>query len=95
MHNFFSNLDGFFGRAGAEPATWPLPLTREGLAQAAKEPVLQPMPTNVHKRSADEVKAPVSIMPLLSQLHMPLTALQSMSPLLCQSHVPLVALQSC
>ena len=57
------DLGGLCGAAGAEPATWPLPLTREGLAQAAKEPVLQPMPTNLHKRPADEPKAPVSAAP--------------------------------
>ena len=48
---------------GANPATWPLPLTQEGLAQAAKEPVPQPMPSNPNKRMAEEVKGAVSAAP--------------------------------
>lgn len=67
MHVRGPDLERLLGAAGAEPATWPLPLTREGLAHAAKEPVVQPMPTNLinnNKRSADEVKPPVSVEPL-------------------------------
>ena len=30
---------------GLYPSTWPLPLTRQGLAEAAQNPVLQPIPT--------------------------------------------------
>ena len=31
--------------AGLYPGYWPLPLTRQGLAEAARNPVLQPVPT--------------------------------------------------
>lgn len=31
--------------AGLYPSCWPLPLTRQGLAEAARNPVLQTVPT--------------------------------------------------
>lgn len=44
--------------AGAHPATWPLPLSRDGLAKAAQEPLPQPMPATAGtKRAADDSKA--------------------------------------
>ena len=41
--------------------SWPLPLSREGLRQAAQNPVSQPMPSAA-KRAAEEAKLPVSLL---------------------------------
>ena len=40
--------------------SWPLPLARDTLRQAAKNPVPQPMPTAA-KRAAEEAKLPVGL----------------------------------
>ena len=40
--------------------SWPLPLARDALRQAAKNPVPQPMPTAA-KRAAEEAKLPVGL----------------------------------
>ena len=46
--------------AGLNPMSWPLPLSRDGLRQAAQNPVSQPMPSAA-KRAAEEAKLPVSL----------------------------------
>ena len=46
--------------AGISPMSWPLPLAREALRQAAKNPVPQPMPSAA-KRAAEEAKLPVGL----------------------------------
>ncbi|CAK0749175.1 hypothetical protein CVIRNUC_001890 [Coccomyxa viridis] len=44
-------------RLSLNPMSWPLPLSREGLRQAAQNPVSQPMPSAA-KRAAEEAKLP-------------------------------------
>ena len=46
------------GVTGIHSSVWPLPLTREGLRKAAKDPIPQPMPS-AGKRPAEETKGPV------------------------------------
>ncbi|KAK9909115.1 hypothetical protein WJX75_007371 [Coccomyxa subellipsoidea] len=46
-------------RLGIHSSVWPLPLTREGLRKAAKDPIPQPMPS-AGKRPAEETKGPAS-----------------------------------
>lgn len=44
--------------------SWPLPLSRDGLRQAARNPIPQPMPSAA-KRAAEEAKLPVHPQPLI------------------------------
>ena len=64
----------FYWCAGLNPMSWPLPLSREGLRQAAQNPVSQPMPSAA-KRAAEEAKLPVSL--LASQALSEINCLQS------------------
>ena len=45
---------------GLTPMSWPLPLSQEGVRQAARNPVPQPMPSAA-KRAAEEAKLPVCL----------------------------------
>ena len=61
--------------------SWPLPLSREGLRQAAQNPVSQPMPSAA-KRAAEEAKLPVSL--LASKALFKISCLQSYP--VCSAH---------
>ena len=63
--------------------SWPLPLSREGLRQAAQNPVSQPMPSAA-KRAAEEAKLPVSLL-----------ANMALSEMSCLQRKPVCSAQAC
>ncbi|KAK9820348.1 hypothetical protein WJX72_009310 [[Myrmecia] bisecta] len=49
-------IESELNKLGIFPATWPLPLSKEGLGQAAECPVPQPVPNAGSKRAGDDHK---------------------------------------
>ena len=60
--------------------SWPLPLSRDTLRQAAKNPVPQPMPTAA-KRAAEEAKLPAGLQgPVRPRIVAPLLFIHDLVP---------------